>query len=234
MNKTCVVVCAGLCAIGSLSRGAVIGATSGSRSAQAEFTVAGDVLTVRLSNVSTADTLAPIDVLTGIFFNATGGVPALTPVSAVVPGGHVVLFGGTDAGGVVSGEWAYRAGLAGAPFSLTNGISSSGLGLFGPGDVFPGGSNLQGPAEPDGVQYGITAAGDNPSTGNTPVTGPNALIKSEVAFTFTGATGFDPNTINEAVFQYGTALDEPSLHVPTPGSAALLGLAGLIVARRRR
>lgn len=216
------------------SASVLLSGTSGSLSAEVEFSVVGDVMTVRLANTATADAMVPVDVLTGVFFAFTGGAHTFTPVMAVVPGGHAVLFGGTDPGGVVSGEWAYRGDLVGAPAGYAYGIGSAGYGLYGPGHVFPGGTNLQGPADPDGLQYGITSAGDNPLTGNTPVTGTNALIKSEVVFTFSGATGFDPSRIYDAFFQYGTGLNEPGFHSPTPGALALLGLGGLVATRRRR
>jgi len=212
--------------------------SSGQLAASAEFSVVGNVLTVRLSNTSSHDVLVPGDVLTGVFFGVNGARPALTPVSAVAPAGHVVLFGTTDPGGVVSGEWAYVTGHSSSPGGLHYGISSSGLGIFGPSNLFPGGTNLQGPSSPNGLEYGITSAGDNPATGNTPVTGTQALIKNAVVFTFSGAAGFDTSRINDVIFQYGTALYEPSYpgapNVPAPGSAALIGVAAFVVSRRRR
>ena len=116
----------------------------------------------------------------------------------------------------------YRSGLSGAPGGAGQGISSTGLGLFGPFDLFPG-SNLQGPASPDGLQYGITSAGDNPLTGNTPVTasGMNDLIQNAVAFKLTGLPGgFTLSDISNVSFLYGT-----SLPVPEPATLWLLGLA---------
>jgi len=145
-----------------------------------------------------------------------------------------VLFGGTDAGGVVGGEWAYRDDLniANEP-NREYGISSAGFGLFGPGNRFPG-NNLQGPTSPGGLEYGITSAGDNPATGNTPVTGTNALIKNSVTFTFSGLpAGFDPSTqISGVTWQYGTALNEP--HLPEPATLSLVALAGWMAVRRGR
>ncbi len=206
-------------------------ATVGSRSASAVFTTSGTTLTILLSNDATSDALVPIDVLTGIFFDVSGGALSLTRTSVVVAPGSSVLNGTTDPGNVVGGEFAYRGGLSGAPHGAAYGVSSAGLGLFGPGDLFPG-SNLNGPASPDGIQYGLTTAGDNPATGNGGINS-EPLIKNAVLITLDGLpSGFDLARIGNVSFQYGTALDEPN--IPTPGALSLLGLGGLLAARRRR
>src|SRR5262249_38071850 len=146
------------------------------------------------TNTSDGDVLMPVDVLTAVFFDVSGPALSLTPTSAVLNGGSTVFFGTTDPGNVVGGEWAYKGGLVGEPAGDHYGISSTGINLFGPGDRFPG-NNLQGPDSPDGLQYGITSAGDNPATGNSPVTGDNALIQNSVVFHLSGLpAGFDPST----------------------------------------
>jgi hypothetical protein len=236
MNDSfCRPMAVGICVAGMLfaaalpSSGIVITATSGSLSAQATFTdLGGGKLTVLLDNISKADVLAPNAILTGIFFDYTGG--ALTPLSALL-NGSTVLYG-ANGGGNVGGEWAYGSGLAGAPLGASSGISSSGLGLFGNGNFL--GPNLDSPASVGGLSYGITSAGDNPATGNTPVTGANALIKNSVLFTlgYSGAFGVFDNVS----FQYGTALTEPNVNVPDSGSSlVLLGVAisGVCLLRRK-
>ena len=150
-----------------------------------------------------------------------------------------VLFGTTDPGGVVGGAWFYESNIALPHNSPAYGIGSAGLGPFGVDSPrFPG-NNLQGPDSPDGLQYGITSAGDNPAIGNSAVTGDNALIKYEVVFTLSGLPeNFDPNTqISNVLFQYGTSASEPSVPghpVPEPGTLALLALGALIARRRHR
>jgi hypothetical protein len=209
---------------------------SGDRAASVNFHVESpNTLVATLTNTSTADVLNPSGVLTGVFFDTTPAL-TLTKVSAVLGAGSSVLFGGSDPGGVVGGEWAFADGLSGAPGGALLGIGSAGFGLFGPGDLFPG-TNLQGPDSPDGLQYGITSAGDDPTTGNQKVTGADALIKNSVVFTLTFDAAGDSLLngdgltllVENVSFQYGTSLDGGGA-VPAPG-AALLALLGLGIVR---
>lgn len=208
-------------------------ATVGTRSASALFENDNGVLQITLTNESAFDALAPVDILTALFFDITPPPVPLTRLSATVAPGSTVFFGSTDPGNIVGGEMAYSSGLSGAPGNAGLGVSSIGAGLFGPGDLFPG-SNLQGPTSPDGLQYGLTSTGDNMVTGNSAVTGDFALIRNAVIYRLGGLPlDFDPSTrITNVSFQYGTDLSEPN--IPTPGAVALLGLAGLIAGRRRR
>ena len=219
------------------------GTDGGARAASATFTDLGGQLLVSLSNLGT-DVVQPDQVLTAIFFNLAGN-PTLGRVSAVVPAGSSVLFGSTGPGGVVGGEWAYATGLSGLPLGATQGIGSSGFGLFSPGQRFPG-SNLQGPLSVNGLEYGITSAVDNPLSGDAPVTGSQALIRNTVLFTLSGLpAGFDAaaaGAITNLSFQYGTSLAEPNVPDPPglligvsePKTLALLTmmLGGLLAWRR--
>jgi hypothetical protein len=220
--------------------------SSGSLAASATFDTSGTDLIMTLTNTSLFDVLVPVDVLTAVFFDING-VGALGPTSALLDAGSAVFFG-PDGGGNVGGEWAYAAGLAGAPGGATEGISSAGFGLFGAANF--GGANLQGPAAVDGLQYGLTSAGDDTTTGNAAVTGGFALIQNGVVFTLSGLPdGFDPSgagNIANVSFQYGTSLTEPNCtgagcfpSVPEPSTVLLLGaglisVAGLGWAYRRR
>jgi hypothetical protein len=113
-----------------------------------------------------------------------------------------------------------------------------GLGLFGSHDLFPG-RNLQGPRSPDGLQYGITSAGDDPLTGNAAVTGRNALISNSVLFTLTGLPLDYDLDVSNVSFHYGTDPCGPNdpgfpVSVPEPASLFLLGAGLLALCTARR
>lgn len=242
-GKTLSLAAGVLVAVGMASaraEGAIVtfNASAGNRAASASFENASGVLKITLSNTSTFDVGAPADLLTGVFWDIAGSALTLTKQSVVLAPGSVVHFGPTDPGGVVGGEFGYAAALVGAPNGAKYGVSSAGLGLFGPSSVFPG-SDLIGPVDPNGPDYGITSQGDNIGVGNPQVTGGRALIQYSVVISLGNLPmGFDPAaSIGNVRFQYGTALNEGNIvgepGVPTPGAAALLA-AGAVVAMRRK
>ena len=228
--------------------------TSGARSASAVFDITSGNLKITVTNTSGADALVPIDVLTSLFFDLQAGAdPILTRVSASLAGTSTVInpqggatftpvSGPIDTRGVgvngVGGEFAYKTTAGGLAYSLDSGVSSSGLGLFSPTDRFREDSNLEGPDEPNGLQYGITTAGDDPGTPNSGIMHSSGLIKNSVVFEFSGLpTGYDLASMGARVtFQYGTDLSEPHFDAPNPAAALLLsgGLAGLLGLRRFR
>ncbi len=228
--------CAFGLAVAAADAGVIFAGTSLDRAASAEFTVVGTQMTVRLTNTSTNDVMTPLGILTGVFFKLTPGNSASFSAAVANLGAGSTVFFGPNGGGNVSGEWAFADGLSGAPMSMPFGISSAGLGLFGPDKLFPGGPVLTPPDNPDGLNYGITSAGDDTSTGNAAVTGQQPLIKNEVIFTLNCPQGFSESMIESVYFQYGTALYEGGfdVSVPAPGALALVGLAGIAAGRRRR
>jgi hypothetical protein len=232
------------------------GTDSFGRAASADFSINGSNLVIVLSNISLADVLVPTDVLTGVFFNISGN-PVLRKGSAVLGAASTVFYDpdGRPAGGIVGGEWAYKGALHGSgPGNDNYGISSAGLDIFGPSNVFSG-SNLAGPESVGGLQYGILSAGDNTSTGNWGgIMKSGGLIKNAVTFTLAGiAAGA---TFSDVYFQYGTSSREPgfsgaldsaslgsssviarSASIPEPGKAVLMSLGlmiGAVISRRRR
>lgn len=241
MTHTQLMASAALAALAGTSSGAVMfTGSSGSLAASAQFEVsAGGELVLTLTNTSMHDVTVPSQILTAIFFNVAGGSLSLTRDSALLAPGSFVIYDpdGQPAGGVVGGEWAYNSGALniGAPGLRGYGISSTGIGLFGPGDRFPG-PDLHPPTSPNGLEYGITSAGDNVATGNGGVTGSGGLIQNSVVFTLGGAgVNFDLNRITDVYFFYGTSPGEGGFDgVPSPGAVTLLGVAGIAAMRRRR
>jgi len=228
---SCVVVVTSVCAMGAP---VTFDASAGERAAAVTFDTIGDQLLVTLTNTSTSDVLVPADVLSAVFFEANTVDPLmLTPVSAVLGPASSVLFGVSEPGGSVGGEWAYADGLSGDGWAFDYGIGAGGFGLFGPADRF-GEVNLAGPRSVAGIDYGLVSLGDDATTGNTPVTGKNALIQNEVIFTLSGLPdGFDPLLqISGVRWQYGTSLDEA--HLPEPASVALMLCGAVALLRRRR
>lgn len=208
--------------------------SSGVKSAQVSFDVDGTDLLVTLTNTASSDVLVPADILTAVMFDVSGSSLGLTQISGSLYGGSTVYYGsGQPAGGDVGGEWAYKHGLSGISGDPQYGISSTGIGLFGPGDLFPG-PNLAGPNGPDGPQYGLLSAGDDSATGNGGITGSGGLIKNAVQFRLSGLPAdFDLNRIQNVFFLYGTAIGEGGF-TPEPTSLSLLALGGLVAALRNR
>ena len=201
------------------------------------FGFSGNVLTIVLTNTSSADTLRPSDVLTGVFFHIFGDPIGGDPSTAVLTPGSFVMNGPTGPGGDVSGEWAYATGFSG-PGGASQGISASGFDWFGDGGTpFDPGTNLDGPNAVNGLNYGMVSAGDNPLTGNTLLM-TEPLINHSVTFTLTFASAFNPSTdISNVSVQYGTSLDEPNIAVVSEPSTIIMlfaGLLGLAYTRRRR
>lgn len=189
--------------------------TSGNLAAEVDFALSGSTLTVTLINTSTHDVLVPSDVLTGVFFNTTH---TLTPVSASL-GGSAVFYGNIVN---VGNGWGYASGVSAQ--GKNSAISASGaVSGLGHNNFTAANNPLQ------GIDYGILSHGDNPLTGNGGVTGGGPLVKNEVVFTLTAASGFTLSEIgNSVVFQYGTSLTEP--HPPgTPVPEASTVFAGLLL-----
>lgn len=200
-------------------------AAAGDRAASAIFAASGGQLIVTLTNTSTFDANDPAHLLTGVFFTL-GGDPTLTRISALLAAGSTVAYDDSQpAGGVVGGEWAYKNHLGGAPGGANEGISSSGLGLFGKSDRFPG-VNLAGPVNIGGPDYGILPAGWVATDDNGGLTGSGGLIWNSVVFTLGNWSG--TLDVTNVSFQYGTDLTEPNIRVPDNGSALLLLGAGLL------
>ena len=209
----------------------IFGSTGISASATFSTDGLGD-LTVTLNNTFSGDVPDQSHILTGVFFSGADG---LTPVSAVASSGSTEWDIGNqipvDPASVLGQQWEYLSSISG-PGGAKDGISSSGLGIFGKGNFASGGVAL------DGSAYGILSAGYNGSTGDG-LASQGPYIKDSMTFTLSGFNG-NLSSINDVVFQYGTMLaSDPSftgnvMPVPEPefGRAAALGLLVAIGYRR--
>ncbi len=208
--------------------------------ARATFATEGTMLKVTLTNTSAFPVVRPEEVLTGVYFKMPG--ITLDPVRAVLADGSSVMFpvagDGLDANGEVGGEYAYRDDLAGAFGEPAHAISAVGMDdLFGPHDRFPG-ENLQPPASPNGIGYGLISYSDG--TGNPAVNGQVPLVRDAVTFFLEGMPdGYNLSGIGGVKFNYTSGVcpytGEPPV-TPAPPSvlAGLLGLATLGAWLRRR
>ncbi len=213
---------------------------------EAEMSIEGDILTVKLSNTSMtlptpSPSDSPDDVLGSFYFNlvdssghhptlsylnatATGGVyqtsqmaaDTLTFFTASRTGDGLVTYS-TNPNKVKPDGWEFKQGFNEAQAPyLPFGLGTIGNNLLSPNN-FNG--NLV-----DGLQYSIYAG--DVTTANL---AEMYLIKEIATFTFAGASGF---TIGpEVVFGLGTAPDawHTAQVVPLP-AAVLLGMLGMGVA----
>lgn len=212
------------------------GANGATLFASATFEVSGSSLIVTLANTAPPEHFAavPADVLQAIYFDIAG-TPALTPVSALLAPGSIAINASQPAGGNVGGEWAYAAGLVGAPHDAAYGISAAGHGFFGAANF--NGPDLDPPVAVNGMNYGIVsgiASNANPQlSGNRA----NPLIQNAVVFTLDlGNQQLSARDISNVSFQYGTSLTDPNITpiVPEPMTLSLmaLGIAGLALRKR--
>ena len=212
------------------------GGSQGTLSATARFQTSGTQLIVTLTNTGSAS-VDPASVLTNLLFNCSG-CGTLTGVSAITSGptfqnGVQISPSGT----AVGGEWALVTS-GGGSFQ----IASSGANGAGSSDpLFPPGTDLDPPLNPNGLNYGI--ANTISASANSGVTGVPITLH-DVVFTLTCSVNCTNATFSNVLFQYGTnGATEPSFGgtdsggqnlVPEPTSLLLFGSGLAMTAYRAR
>ena len=229
--------------------------TGNVEAAQAIFGLIGTALTVTLTNTATAADITkqfqPADILTAVFFG-TSTINATPETAVLTNGSKEVNANGSQYSGSqpLGGEWAYLDGFSpgitnpGGGAKLVNGISSTGLNIFGEGN-FGCTTGKNGTCDhTDGMAWGIVPSSFPPAKGlNGGVNGHPPYESDSVTFTLTVGKGFNLSSINKLVFQYGTSTDgdfatqgiEDDSEVPEPSFVFIMGpcLAALIIRRIR-
>lgn len=198
-------------------------------SAIAEFLVAGNQLSIKLTN-SGSEATRPSDLLTAIFWDIkttpttlsyqTGTAPTVTSTnSSPSPQSNVDLrnVGGNE-------EWRYAFNAVNLPgLTQSYGLGTAGFGVFSGGG---GGQQFE-----YGIANGVSASANTP-------TQDAFLVNNTATFVLSGLpNGFSDADITNVRFQYGTDLKQPSFQgvtdpIPTP--ALLPGLIGMGVAALRK
>jgi hypothetical protein len=204
-------------------------------SASATFDVSGTNLVVTLSNLYSNGNFQFVqtDVLTAVYFNVNGK-PTLATVSANVPASSTIWHpDGTNVGQ----NWQYLQNNSGLGSTVTQdyGISSTGLGIFGPsGNFSSNGQHLDGGGW--GLMPQTTANFGHAQFDTTP------FVQSTAVFKLSGFGSNLLSDIGNVEFQYGTSLTETSFSgtsgvgpndgtVPEPTTLVIWSLlAGLAIA----
>lgn len=209
-------------------------------SGTATFEVTGSTLKLTLTNTTSGIT-AIGQVLTGLTWDMTAGI-VLDPVSAVLGSTTVLVGAGATTATDVSGEWFFKdnisAGDSIGSFGVgTMGDINFGADTFGVFDAF-GGTNLFGPAGPNGIEVGVLGTDVDFSGGGFQNQGPLAQGENntpgQIVFTWNLTSGsLDPESdITNVRPLFGT--DGALVLVPEPSGALLAGIALLFVGLRSR
>jgi hypothetical protein len=193
-------------------------------SGSVEFTQVGTALTIVLTNTAEDPADFQRRVLNAVFWDFEDD-PILTGGDAFITAGSTQINGG-DPPANIDDHWGFRQTLPANQYGNANyGISSVGIGLFGPSTTFSG----TGPA-PNGTNYGLVPAAGT-SLNSVP------YVMDSMTFTFNLPVGYTltEDSISNVWFQYGSIQSEFFFNVPEPGSMTALGLGALaLISRMRR
>jgi hypothetical protein len=208
--------------------GGVNGASGNTVSASAQFDYTGSTLTVTLTNTSTSATnkYVPADVLMAVYFGTTS-LASLTPKTASLDGSTIISPDGTDVGA----NWEFLGGFS-AVRGLVNGISASGLSVFGQGN-FNNCAATSTCQNLGGINWGLVPSFFPPPQGINGGFSGRALVDDRLQFTLNTMPGFTLSRINNVQFQWGTSDTEFSANgfgtTPEPSTIILVG-GGLALA----
>jgi hypothetical protein len=197
-------------------------------SGSALFQISGNILTVTLNNTTSPRTTAQGNALTGVAFDIVGVVPMPTLVlTSTALGSGAQLWTSKTAfvnSSNINGSW-------------TNVLGSSPLANFGAASTgfagaFNGGSIGLGNASPN---YGIVAPGTFTGSNSVAFGGSQfPFVQGSLVLTFSGVANANESQIRNVRLLFGTDGTGEITLIPSSGSVALVGLAGLIAGRRRR
>lgn len=194
-------------------------------SGSALFSISGNSLTIVLTNTTAPRTTAQGNAMTGVVFDILGGSPLLSLSSIALASGSDIWTSkfASNTSDPLAGSWTSVLG--------STPLAAYGAATTGFGGAFHGGSITLGNSSPN---YGIVAAstfnGTNVSFGGSQF----PFIQKSLMLTFTGASGISESQIANVRLLFGTDGTGVITTVPTPGALALLALAGVVGARRRR
>jgi hypothetical protein len=204
-------------------------------SGSAEFSIAGDVLTVILTNTTAGGTRVRGDILTGLSWDVTGSNPALmlTSIALTNPGsgaGKDRIFTSASTSNTsdpLSGTWTNKLG--------DSPIGEYGIATTGFEEAFKAGQITRGTG---GSDYGIIS---DDTAFNASVGSAFPLIKDSLTFKFSGAAALSIDRINSVKLLYGTngtgrVTTNIVPRIPEPGTLSLLaaGIPAAVVFLRRR
>lgn len=200
---------------------------------EAELSIAGDLLTITLTNNSPGDSLYPSDVIGSFYFDIVDGGgdrPVLVYESATGDTYKGVKNGPDDLLETDADLQAFAAGDDSWQFKEMDADYVPNLG-FGIGTV--GNSNLSPNGFDGNIVGGVNYAIYKGDVTTQSLSNPDVLVKDSAVFTFSGLTGFtEADIVNEYAFGLGTAPD--SLITPEPATLAIMGLGWMLVGRRRK
>ncbi|HWY47844.1 MAG TPA: PEP-CTERM sorting domain-containing protein [Bryobacteraceae bacterium] len=201
--------------------GGMNGTSGNTLSASAQFDLSGSTLTITLTDTATSANAQylPSDILTAVYFGTTS-LAALTPGTASLDGSTIISTDLTDVGS----NWEFLGGFTPVR-GLVNGISASGLSVFGQGNFNNCTSSTC--ENLGGINWGLVPSFFPPSQGiNGGVSG-RTLVDDRVQFTLNTMPGFSLASIDSVQFQWGTSNDEFSAtgmtSAPEPSTLVLVG-----------